>query len=80
MKLISLIIALVFISTISAQAVSLATLISACGDDSKLYCKGVGYGAPMQVCLVASKAKLNPGCKMIVARLEKGEKVHIFGN
>jgi hypothetical protein len=63
----------------AAQAVGLTALIRVCGDDSKSLCKGVGYGAPMQACLIKNKAKVTPACRKIVERLEKGEKVRVFG-
>jgi len=74
---------LAFIATLavasSAHAVSLSKVIRDCGDDGKAYCKGVGYGAPMQACLSQNKTKLSPQCKAIIDRLDKGEKVGIFG-
>jgi hypothetical protein len=63
----------------AAHAVSLTTVIRTCGDDSKALCKGVSYGAPMQACLIRNKAKVTPACRRIVERLEKGEKVRVFG-
>jgi len=66
-------------SATTAQAVSLSEVIRKCGDDGKAFCKGVGYGKPMQDCLSANKSKLSPQCKPIMDRLEKGEKVGIFG-
>jgi hypothetical protein len=63
----------------AAQAVGLTSLIRICGDDSKVLCKGVSYGAPMQACLIRNKAKVTPACRKIVERLEKGEKVRVFG-
>jgi hypothetical protein len=63
----------------AAHAIGLATVIRVCGDDSKALCKGVGYGAPMQACLIRNKAKVTPACRKIVERLEKGEKVRVFG-
>ena len=66
-------------AAIPAHAIGLATLIRICADDSKALCKGVSYGAPMQACLIRSKAKVSPACRQIVARLEKGEKVRVFG-
>ncbi len=44
-----------------------------------MYCKGVGYGAPMQACLSRNKEKLTPVCRAVVDRLDKGEKVTLFG-
>ena len=77
----SLIAVIVFslFSAIPAHAVSLSEVIRKCGDDGKALCKGVGYGQPMQDCLVAKKSKVSPQCKPIIDRLEKGEKVGIFG-
>ena len=63
----------------SAHAVSLREVIRDCGPDGKLYCKGVSYGAPMQACLSKNKGKLTPVCRAIVNRLDKGEKVKLFG-
>lgn len=62
-----------------AGAVSLRQVIRDCGPDGKVYCKGVGYGAPMQACLSRNKPKLKPVCRVIVERLDKGEKVKLFG-
>jgi hypothetical protein len=62
-----------------AAAVSLRQVIRDCGPDGKIYCSGVGYGAPMQTCLSRNKAKLTPVCRAIVDRLDKGEKVRLFG-
>jgi hypothetical protein len=62
-----------------ATAVGLRQVIRDCGPDGKIYCKGVGYGAPMQACLSRNKAKLTPVCRAIVDRLDKGEKVTLFG-
>ncbi len=70
---------LISLSAIPAQAVGLTTLIRICGDDSKALCQGVSYGAPMQACLVKNKTKVTPACRAIVERLEKGEKVRVFG-
>ncbi len=63
----------------SASAIGLRQVIRDCGPDGKLYCKGVGYGAPMQACLSRNKEKLTPVCRAIVDRLDKGEKVTLFG-
>jgi hypothetical protein len=67
------------LSSSAAGAVSLKEVISRCGKDGKLYCKGVGYGQPMQTCLSANKQKLSPQCRPVIERLERGEKVGIFG-
>jgi hypothetical protein len=79
MRNVAVVLFLVFSPTTAAQAVGLTTLIRICGDDSKSLCKGVGYGAPMQACLIKNKAKVTPACRKIVGRLEKGEKVRVFG-
>jgi hypothetical protein len=63
----------------SAHAIGLRQVIRDCGPDGKVYCKGVGYGAPMQACLLKNRAKLTPICKTVVDRLAKGEKVRLFG-
>jgi hypothetical protein len=63
----------------SAYAVGLRQVIRDCGPDGKIHCKGVSYGAPMQACLAKNKDKLTPKCRAIVERLEKGEKVKLFG-
>ena len=70
---------LLALAPIHAEAVGLTTLIRVCGDDSKALCKGVSYGAPMQACLIRNKSKVTPACRAIVERLEKGEKVRVFG-
>jgi hypothetical protein len=69
----------IFAFMTSAQAVSLSQVIRDCGDDSKTYCKNVGYGKPMQLCLSSHRAQLKPACRLIVGRLEKGEPVRLFG-
>ena len=79
MKNLALTLLLTLAAAIPAQAVGLTTLIRICGDDSKALCKGVSYGAPMQACLIRNKPKLTPACRAIVERLEKGEKVRVFG-
>ena len=63
---------------VHTQAASLREVIRTCGDDGKLYCKGVGYGEPMQTCLSTNKSKLTPSCKALVERLDAGEKVSLF--
>ena len=70
--------ALVALGAGSAPAVSLMDVIGKCGDDAKAYCQGVGYGDPMTACLAKNKAKLKPECKVIVARIEGGDKVSLF--
>jgi hypothetical protein len=71
--------ALAILLPASVQAVSLTEVIRKCNADSKTYCKGVGYGQPMQNCLAKNRAKLTPACKGIVDRIGKGEKVRLFG-
>ena len=79
MQKLALTLLLTLAAAASAHAVGLTTLIRICGDDSKALCKGVSYGAQMQACLVKNKAKVTPACRKIVERLEKGEKVRVFG-
>lgn len=62
----------------SAFAVSVGEIIGKCGEDSDKYCKGVGYGDPMQACLEANYAKLSKDCKVVVDRIRGGEKVSLF--
>ncbi len=64
--------------TTSSLAVSVGEIISKCGSDSDLYCKGVGYGDPMQACLVANYSKLSKECKVVVDRIRNGEAVSLF--
>ena len=61
-----------------AMAVSVGEIIRLCGDDSKAYCKGVGYGDPMQACLASNYKKLSAQCKVVVDRIRGGEKVSLF--
>lgn len=61
-----------------AAAVSIGEMAGKCGDDSKAYCKGVGYGDAMLECLDAHYKKLTPDCKLIVDRLKDGEGVSLF--
>lgn len=75
----TLIILAILAAAAPAQAVPLRKVISDCGGDGKIYCEGVGYGAPMQACLARHKSKLTPACRAIMDRLEKGEEVEIFG-
>lgn len=63
----------------SAGAVGLRAVIRDCGGDGESYCRGVGYGAPMQECLAQHYKKLTPACRAIMDRLNKGETVEIFG-
>jgi hypothetical protein len=79
MRNVAVVLFLVFSPASAAHAIGLTTVIRVCGDDSKAQCKGVGYGAPMQACLIKNKAKVTPACRKIVERLEKGEKVRVFG-
>ena len=53
-------------------------VIGKCGDDAKAYCEGVGYGDPMTACLLKHKTRLKPECRVIVGRIEGGEKVSLF--
>jgi hypothetical protein len=62
----------------SAWAVSLMDVIGKCGDDAKTYCQGVGYGDPMTACLAKYKVKLKPDCRLIVDRIEAGDRVSLF--
>jgi hypothetical protein len=79
MRKLALVLLLSFSAASAAHAVGLTTVIRICGDDAKAQCKGVSYGAPMQACLIRNKAKVTPACRKIVERLEKGEKVRVFG-
>jgi hypothetical protein len=63
----------------AAYSVSLRQVIRDCGPDGKIHCNGIKYGAPMQACLSKNKSKLTPVCRAIVDRIEKGEKVRLFG-
>lgn len=62
----------------SAGAVSVMEIAGKCGDDAKVYCEGVGYGDAMTECLAQHRTKLQPACKVIVERIENGEKVSLF--
>ena len=62
----------------SAGAVSVSQLARDCGDDSKVYCKGVGYGDAMTRCLTDNYKKLRPECRVLVDRVNNGEKVTLF--
>jgi hypothetical protein len=62
----------------SALAVSVFELSSKCGDDGKAYCEGVSYGDAMQDCLNANYKKLSAPCKLVMDRVNGGEKVSIF--
>ena len=64
--------------TSGALGVSIGEMANACGEDSKAYCKGVGYGDPMLACLNESYKKLAPSCKAVVDRLNDGEGVSLF--
>ncbi len=78
MKTILGIATLALMMTTSAYAVSVGELIGKCGDDSKIYCKDVGYGDAMQECLDGAYAKLTPECKLVMDRLRDGERVSLF--
>jgi hypothetical protein len=62
----------------AAHAVSVWDLQAKCGDDAKAYCKGVGYGDAMQECLNKYKKQLSAPCKLLVDRINGGEKVSLF--
>ncbi len=64
--------------TTSALAVSVGELAGKCGDDSKKYCEGVGYGDAMTECLLKHRADLQPACRDIVDRIAAGEGVSLF--
>lgn len=64
--------------TSAANAVSVWDLQAKCGDDAKQFCKGVGYGQPMQDCLNQHKKQLSAPCKLLVDRINGGEKVSLF--
>lgn len=73
--------AVLFASLVFAQAayaVSVGELAGKCGDDAKVYCKGVGYGSPMQECLDKSYKKLSGECQLVMQRLRDGERVTLF--
>ena len=76
-RLLGAVLAFAALST-NSYAVSVIEIASKCGDDGKQYCAGVGYGDPMQACLTAHYAKLQPACKVIIDRLKAGEKVSLF--
>jgi hypothetical protein len=78
MKRLALAVAICAALTTSSLAVSVGEIISKCGSDSDLYCKGVGYGDPMQACLVANYSKLSKECKVVVDRIRNGEAVSLF--
>lgn len=62
----------------SALAVSVFEISGKCGDDGKAYCDAVGYGQPMQDCLNTHYKKLSPACKLVMDRINGGEKVSVF--
>ena len=62
----------------AANAVSVWELQGKCGDDAKAYCAGVGYGDAMQDCLNKHKKQLSAECKVLVDRINGGEKVSLF--
>lgn len=64
--------------TTSAMAVSVGEIASKCGDDSKAYCEGVGYGDAMTECLSKHRSKLQAECGAVVDRIKDGEKVTLF--
>jgi hypothetical protein len=64
--------------TSGALAVSVGEIAGKCGDDAKAYCEGVGYGDAMTQCLAKHRKELKPECKIIVERIEGGERVSLF--
>lgn len=62
----------------AANAVSVWDLQAKCGDDAKQFCKGVGYGDAMQECLNKYKKQISAPCKVLVDRINSGEKVSLF--
>ena len=68
----------VLILTAPAMAVSIGEMARDCGEDSKVYCQGVGYGEAMQQCLDSHFDALTPACKAIIERLNGGERVSLF--
>ena len=70
--------ALTLVATGSALAVSVFEISGKCGDDGKKYCEGVGYGQAMSDCLNAHYKQLSPDCKLVMDRINKGEKVSVF--
>ncbi len=70
--------AILILGVASANAVTLREVIRACGDDGKKLCPKVGYGRPMQNCLIDHEAALAPVCRSVTDRLKKGERVTLF--
>jgi hypothetical protein len=60
------------------HAVSLRTVIRDCGDDGKRYCPKASYGQAMQDCLKQNFSKLTPSCKVVMTKLNNGERVTFF--
>jgi hypothetical protein len=70
--------ALTLLATGSALAVSVFEISGKCGDDGNKYCEGVSYGQTMSDCLNAHYKQLSPDCKLVMDRINKGEKVSVF--
>lgn len=64
--------------TTGALAVSVGEIANKCGEDAKAFCKGVGYGDAMTECLATHRTELQPQCKLIVDRIQGGERVSLF--
>ncbi len=78
MRRLALVVGLGFALAGPAQAVTVWELSGICGDDAKAYCDGVGYGDAMTDCLNTHKKKISAGCKVLVDRINGGEKVSLF--
>lgn len=61
-----------------AMAVSVFELQQKCGDDAKAYCEGVSYGDEMTACFNQHYKQLQSACKLVIDRVNKGEKVSLF--
>ncbi|MDZ7823822.1 MAG: hypothetical protein U5K75_07115 [Ahrensia sp.] len=78
MRHVMLVISIMLVSLTAVNAASLREVIRTCGEDGKKFCQGVGYGKPMQTCLSKNKASVTPKCKVLINRLDAGEKVTLF--
>jgi hypothetical protein len=78
MKTVVLSLLVTMVMAASAQAVTVWEIRRACGADGKNYCPKAGYGDPMKVCLNKNLAKLAPSCKVIMGRINGGERVRLF--
>lgn len=78
MREIALTVSLLAALTTGALAVSVGELVAKCGDDAKVYCDGVGYGAAMTECLAKQRSKLTANCRVVVDRVKAGEEVTLF--